>query len=245
MSLQPFALMTDELVMEIRPPVPGQTPWLPVRSLEIQENWDDTQTFKEGGVFTRSFVIRAEGIHSSQLPSLEGKLGDSSLFKIYADKPELKDETVDGILKSSRTEQYTVIPQKSGELTTPAISVGWWDTENERKRETRLPARQLQVLAAPTVATRDVVAPIVERKTEAEVIAEVPLTIHPYVYALVGSLTLLLAIMLLVLILMKKKMNRLLKVPKEKKVTTEIVPKKPPIPSKKNKWEKLDDLNPT
>lgn len=233
-ELQPFALTTKEQILDIRPPVNGLIPWLPAKALEIQENLDASQTFREGEVFTRSFLITAEGIHSSQLPSLETKQDTNGPFKIYADKPELKDEIIDGKLKSYRTEQYTLIPQRSGELTLPEISLTWWDTEKGEKRETRVPSRSLQILPA--------LAPSTSVSLEDEKKLETAETIHPIAYVIIGGLAILLTIVLILLLRLQLKMKRLLEVPKEKKID---IPKKNLAPSPRRKHDKLEDLNPT
>jgi BatD DUF11 like domain len=248
-SLQPFTLSTKPLEVEIRPPVSGLTPWLPAKGLEIRESWDDSQVIREGEVFTRSFVIAAVGVHSSQLLGLEGKQ-DSEPFKIYADKPELKDELFHGRLKSYRIEQYTLIPQKSGEWTLPEMMIDWWDTEKGEKREARVPARKIQVLPAvvsPTSAT------IEDKKPEA---AETPEPspagkTDPLIFVVMGVLAVLLAAALLLLVLMQRKMKRLQQTPAVKKIEK---PKREPAPilpriktkifSRRTK-DKLDDLNPT
>jgi hypothetical protein len=138
-------------------------------------------------------------------------------FRVYADKPELRNEIVDGKLKSYRTEQYTLIPQGSGELTLPEISVVWWDTATEERREARVPARSLEILPAlssPAVATRDV-APVEENQPE-------PRETLALLYALIGGLAVLLAL----LIRMQRRMTQLSSKTQQRK-------------------RRLDDLNPT
>lgn len=254
-NVLPFALSTKELTIDIRPPLASVVPWLPAQALDIQEQWDGSQVFREGDVFTRNFVISAQGVHSSQLPSLEGKLSSDGQFKVYADKPELKDEIVNGVLKSYRMEQYTLIPQRSGELTLPEISVSWWNTTKGEKRETHVASRQLQVLPAAT--TRNI-APSDDKEATVEEESDTPTVImdtHPLVYILIGGLMVLLAIVIVLLIAMQRKMKRMLEVPTEQKskVAKEPVKKVPrpsvavarPESTARKKRDKLDDLNPT
>jgi hypothetical protein len=113
-QLKPFALATEEAVLDVQPAIAGMIPWLPARSLKIEETWNESQSLQVGEPFTRSFKIVAEGIKSSQLPSLNDLQINDNPFKVYADKPEMGDEVKDGSIKSYRKEQYTLIPQQSG-----------------------------------------------------------------------------------------------------------------------------------
>lgn len=240
-SLQPFALATKQLELEILPPVNGLVPWLPAHTLEMQEDWDDRQTVHEGEVFARSFVISAEGVHSTQLPSLEGMLDKGGQFKVYADKPELKDEIVDGTLKSYRLEQYTLVPQKSGELTMPQISVKWWDTKRGEERETVVPTRTLQVIPAvisSVIATQDFVVKD-ERKSESGIVVS---EMNPIVYLIIGGLAILLAAVLIMLLLMQRKMKRLMEASKKPKAAVAVIRRES---LHRKKRDKLEDLNPT
>lgn len=249
MSLQPFAMATNDLVVEIRPPAENMVPWLPATALEIQESWDDTQTFRHGDVFTRTFIINAEGIHSSQLPSLEKKMDGSSQFKSYADKAELKDEIVNGTLKSSRIEKYTLIPQESGQLTLPEISIEWWNTKQEKRQTSVLPARTIQVQPEKGPAFSQPVN-ISAAESEDTQISSEPLVVPTYIYALIGGLAFLLVIAIVLLLQMQRKMRRMLEVPARNIPSTKPKPKPPQNLTTKasnlsSKREKLDDLNPT
>src|SRR5262249_49810796 len=135
--------------------------WIPARSLKIEELWDETQTLQVGEPLTRAFNITAEGLKSNQLPSLNEQQISDNHFKIYADKPVLGDEAQDGGIKSYRKEQYTLIPQKSGKLTLPEISVAWWDVIKKEKVFAHIPARTLQILPASEHAANNI-APVVD-----------------------------------------------------------------------------------
>lgn len=234
-NLEPFSKSTEAFEIQIRPPV-GQLPWLPATNLTIQENWDGSQTIQEGEVFTRSFVISGEGIHSSQLPSLEGMQENNGQFKVYADKPELKSEILDGKLISQRTENYTLIPQKGGQLTLPEMTLRWWDTEKNEPRETKVSNKILQVSKAPISLHK---VPLEIQNTEVEIKTEY----SPFLYIVIGVLASLLIIVLAWLVLLQRKLKNLALKP--------TVSPKPSIPIVKSKIDyarnksRLNDLNPT
>ncbi|BCG63487.1 MAG: hypothetical protein methR_P1204 [Methyloprofundus sp.] len=120
-ELKPFAVASKPITLEVLPPVTDVKPWLPASYLGITESWDDTQVLKVGEPISRRFTLIANGISSSQLPSLESLQGKD--FKIYADQPVLDESIEDGTIISSRKESYTLIPNKSGGVTLTAIKL--------------------------------------------------------------------------------------------------------------------------
>lgn len=243
----PFTLKTEGTVLEVQSSLPGMTAWLPAQSLKIEELFDDNQIIQEGEPFTRSFKIIAEGVRSNQLPSLNDRqLGDSH-FKIYADKPELVDEVRDGKIKSFRKEQYTLIPEQSGSLVLPEMSLVWWDVVKKEKVVSTIPARTLQASPLPNKIPLKDQALVVEHEPK-----EVLIQSNPILYIVIGGLILLLIIGVFLAINLQKKIKSLTKVSTGLK-KAEIKEKKIRLFScirikkklKKDKNEKLPDLNPT
>lgn len=235
-KFKPFSLETDDTTLEIQPAVAGMTTWLPARSLRVEEVWDDTQTLKEGEPFVRGFRIYAEGIKSNQIPSLEEL--QKGPFKIYADKPELQEEIKDGKLKSSRREQYTIIPQESGFLTLPEFAVTWWDVIKKEKTVTRVPARTIQIHSSPKNNNKqDTEKPIENLIVTSSQDASKSDIIF---YAVIGSLAMLLCGAVFWVIALQRKITRF----KDKSVASKSVVRKRKR-SHEDKNEKLPDLNPT
>ncbi|HEV8051252.1 MAG TPA: hypothetical protein VGP47_02075, partial [Parachlamydiaceae bacterium] len=245
-QLKPFGLSTQEIVLEVQPPVEDVNPWLPARSLTIEEIWDPSQKLQEGEFFTRGFKIYAEGINSSQLSSVPELQVSDSRFKLYADKPETTDEKKDRQVKSSRKEQYTLIPQQSGRITLPEIAVTWWNVDRNEKVVTRIPARTLDILPAEQVAmnTRPAKDILDERKSVDTQYTEAS-PVNPILYAAIAALAFLLLLAVVWAVTVQKKMSRLLKPVAEMKPALKPVFRKDSDYSPKSKQEKLNDLNPT
>jgi len=253
-ELKPFALMTEEAILEVQPPQAGLNPWLPARSLKIEEIWDESQPLQTGEPFTRGFKIVAEGIKSNQLPSLNELQTSHPHFKIYADKPELGDEVKDGIVKSYRKEHFTLIPQQSGDLLLPEISVAWWDVTKKEKVITRIPSRTVQVLPALQDGLKSQVALADEPATQVDTESQgAAIQRDPLLYVLIGGLTLLLAVAIIWGIILQKKIVR---ITEKKAVDVKNLDKLEKYPQHadsvpegkqptRNKKEKLPDLNPT
>ncbi len=145
--LESFSVASNEIALEIRtPPAAGVEPWLPAASLIVTEEWDDKQTLKTGEPITRRFTISAEGILASQLPDLDIQGNEIEGFKVYADNPIMGNDVEDGKITSWRQENYTLIPQRSGTLTFPEISIAWWNVNTDKVAETTIPDRTLEIL---------------------------------------------------------------------------------------------------
>lgn len=247
---KPIMMTTEETVLDVQPAVAEVTPWLPAKSLVIAEIWNDKQTLQAGELFTRSFNIIAEGVNANQLPSLaDSQVGDNPL-KIYADKPELTTKVDDGNVKSTRKEQYTLIPQQAGTMILPEITIAWWDVKRKHKVVTTIPSRTIQILPAiekEVVSKPEIVEETVSKQLPAVVSEEKSL----WLYAVIGGLAVLLAAVIGWCLWLQRKMNHLLNPVKEKK---SVEKKKQPVKidifeekstPAKSKKEELNDLNPT
>ena len=247
-QLKPFALATGEINLNVLPPHPEVNPWLPAKSLRIEEIWDESQPLQVGEFFTRTFKIDAEGISSSQLPNLNDYQSLGNKFKVYADKPELFDETKEGRIISSRKEQYTMIPQQAGSLILPEISVSWWDVSKNQKVTRVIPARTLNVLPSSQESILQDKPELAPTDKTNESIVETT-SIIPILYGVIVALA---AILLSVIIWGGVLQNRM------KKMQSPVVQPKPlkATPHQKStfdpfkeaprsKKEKLNDLNPT
>lgn len=248
--VQPFALSTEEITLDVQPAIAGMNPWIPAKSLKIEEIWNDSQSLQAGEPFTRSFKIVADGIKANQLPNLNELQPSHSSFKIYADKPELSNDIKGDRLKSYRQEQYTIIPQQAGTLILPEISVAWWDVTKKEKAIARIPARTLQVLPAPDNKLKSVVSPTTEDAL-ANSAPQIAVTQRdPLFYVLIAGLSLFLFVAIVWGIALQRKIGRLTEKPVELKNTNS--PEKPLQQTKAkkkvpatDKKEKLPDLNPT
>lgn len=140
---KPFFKQTDPILLEVK--APQMTPWLPAEKITIKDSWSSSPLQIHEPIM-RELEIYSEGILSSQLPHLEM---DHEAFKIYADPPQLKEEILNGKLISTKKQQFTLIPQKAGEITLPAISIAWWDLTKDQKSIAELPERPLQITSEP------------------------------------------------------------------------------------------------
>jgi hypothetical protein len=245
-----FTLMTEEIDLNVQSPILEVSPWLPAKELTLEEVWPENQVIRVDEPFSRTFVIKGEGIKVSQLPHLEGLQNKSSIFNVYADKPEEVEKISKGIIQSTRKEHYTFIPQESGTWVLPEISITWWDTINKETKTSILPARKVAILPSfktkapnfPEIAPSSTPANLIEAPTY-----QISSFSSPFLYAIIGMLTFFLIAVIIWALILQRKITSLTKSPSQK-------PAKQPItPSKKStskfrqtlKKERLSDLNPT
>ncbi len=244
---KPFTATTEKIQLEIQPPVPELSPWLPAKALRLEEIWPADQTLRVGEPFSRGVVIRAEGLKASQLPHLEEMQGQSASFKIYADKPEEEEKIVQGAIHSLRKEHYTLIPQQPGSCVLPEISISWWDSSKKEARTSILPARTVHILpAVETGTSTPEEAPSHAATTPSLETPAAPIRPPFLLYGVIAMLS----CSLIAALLWGFALRRQLAGPAQtSKPAAPPPPKKPqPQPTatvQKEKKEKLPDLNPT
>jgi hypothetical protein len=129
-------------------PVPASMenePWLPAGSVKLSEQWSENPPkFTVGEPITRTVVISAQGLTSSQLPAVGANAVDG--FKFYPDQPALSDNKSDTGNNGVRTQKIAIMPTRAGTFMLPAIEVKWWNVNTDRMETARLPAKTVTVL---------------------------------------------------------------------------------------------------
>jgi hypothetical protein len=210
-SFKPFSIASNAVELDVKPPAVAMDPWLPLHSLVIHEKMDTAQA-KVGEPLTRKLVLMAEGAVGSQLPSLEAQQNHTD-FKVYNDKPTMGND-VDkktGIVSGWRGESFSLIPQKSGKLTLPAIKVAWWDIDNNKIAYAELPEKTIDV--APGAAAQTAPPPAAVPDASASPVppsASTAATPRPYaLYAIVAALAFVLLLVVFWAFSLQRKISRL------------------------------------
>lgn len=130
---------------------PGHLPWLPARSVTLEENWNpDTINTQVGDSLTRTLSLKVEGLSAAQLPPLQNP--DLPGLRRYPDQPQLSNEAHERGLVGRRQESEALVPNRAGAMELPSIEVTWWNTQEEHIEHTSVPARTLQVTSNPGLA---------------------------------------------------------------------------------------------
>jgi hypothetical protein len=123
---------------------PADKPWLPARSLQLEESWSPDGAYaKLGEPVTRTITLKAEGLLSTILPEMPATEIDG--VKIYPEQGDTSSSANDNGIISIRTESQALIATKTGTVELPAIDVTWWDVEEQTVKVTSLPTRSIRV----------------------------------------------------------------------------------------------------
>lgn len=134
------------LEVQVRPPS-GSAWWLPARELILQSQWQgDPASAEVDQPLTRTLIMRAEGVMDTQLPRINVPAIDG--LSLYAEEPVLGMGANDDSLVAEQRINWALIPQRSGTLTLPEISIEWFNTRTGEVEVTQLPAETIEVSPA-------------------------------------------------------------------------------------------------
>ena len=146
-SAKPVSLASQALTIDVLQPVATVNPWLPAKNLHLSESWG-SEGLRVGEPLNRTITIRAEGVSPQQLPDLVSRNEQTNEMKVYPEPVKFKEDQAGAHAVSERQQAFTLIPQREGEITLPAIKIAWWDTQSRSARIAQLPERRLKILAA-------------------------------------------------------------------------------------------------
>ena len=145
-----FRLSEDTIAITVKP-VPEDFPgdvWLPASSLELAQSWSTPpESMEIGDSTTRTLTLAAEGLLSSQLPSITSMSDSSKItgIRVYPDQESSDQiERTDGFL-GQRTRSEALVASGSGSWTLPEVRVPWWNTETDSLQFAILPSTTISV----------------------------------------------------------------------------------------------------
>jgi len=121
-------------------------PWVPAKSLALTEYYDQQSTdLEEGSTLVRTLTLRAAGLPAELLPPLD--MSKSSAFNSYPERPELKTEAQGSDIIGKTTVKISYLFNQPGQVTLPAQTVTWFNTETGKTEHSTLPERILHITA--------------------------------------------------------------------------------------------------
>ncbi|RMV76661.1 hypothetical protein ALP05_02422 [Pseudomonas caricapapayae] len=130
---------------------PADVPWLPARSISLEENWSpEPGTTQVGDSLTRTLILKAEGLAGAQLPPLPAT--EVPGLRRYPDQPQLSNLPSERGLIGTREEREALVPGRAGAIDLPAVEVTWWNTREDHLEHTSLAARTLKISNNPGLA---------------------------------------------------------------------------------------------
>ncbi|MGE6993946.1 BatD family protein [Pseudomonas sp. NPDC047961] len=145
---------------------PAGVPWLPARSLTLVEAWSPEPADAQlGEALTRSLLLKADGLTSSQLPPI----GSTEVpgLRSYPDQPTLNNEITANGVSGSREQREALVATRTGDFQLPPVEVVWWNTLDDRLERSTLPGRNLLVADNPNLQQPDIDTPEVPELREA------------------------------------------------------------------------------
>ncbi|MET1080987.1 MAG: BatD family protein, partial [Pseudomonas sp.] len=98
---------------------PSDAPWLPAKSLGLEERWSpEPDKPRVGDSLTRSLTLKVEGLSSGQLPPLPAT--QVAGIRRYPDQPQLANQVGEQGLSGTREEREALVPNRSGRVELPA-----------------------------------------------------------------------------------------------------------------------------
>ncbi|MEE4747740.1 BatD family protein [Pseudomonas alliivorans] len=127
---------------------PAHIPWLPARTVSLEESWSpEPGRTQVGDSLTRTIILKAEGLAGAQLPPLPAT--EVPGLRRYPDQPQLRNLPSERGLIGTREEREALVPARAGAIDLPAVEVTWWNTREDHLEHTSLPARTLQISGNP------------------------------------------------------------------------------------------------
>ncbi len=158
---------SEKLPLDVRPrpaDAAGQW-WLPAQDVTLGENWtndlpsgsssgaspndgpdDEAAKVRVGEPVMRTVTLSGNGVIDTQLPDLQVPEVDG--LRIYEDAAELDQEVGEAGVRSRQRTTWSIMPEREGTVTLPAIRVHWFDTTSGTEELATLPARTITVLPA-------------------------------------------------------------------------------------------------
>lgn len=159
------------LDVRARPAASGSDAWLPARSLTLSASGIDASSVARAGEpLTLTLKVQAQGLGFEQLPELQ--LPPIDGVDIYPDKATTQNRDDGEWVFGERERKFAIVPNRSGALTLPAISLTWWDTAHDRPETASVPALTLQVQPATAASTpQSAVASAAGGETQPEMVS--------------------------------------------------------------------------
>ncbi|MBK1645037.1 hypothetical protein CKO25_10310 [Thiocapsa imhoffii] len=146
-SSQRFEATADQpMRLRVQPAIATVSPWLPLQSLSLNATIEREEELVPGQPVTLALELNAIGATPAQLPSLVDQLTNPGL-RVYREQVVSEGGLTPDRqgLFARRVEFYTLVPQATGRLVLPEISLTWWNTQLGTPEVARLPMRILSI----------------------------------------------------------------------------------------------------
>jgi len=170
-SIQNVSRQSGSLELAVRSIPAGYTGkyWLPANDLRLSGQWPDENTaLKVGGSAGFTIKLIADGLPGEALPeNLVESAGDGA--SVYPDKADRVTRDIGKKLIGTLEQDYELIVSKAGEIEIPAITVDWWDVDEDKQKQALISPHKLTVAgsgAPPQADNQPVTTEIINDNSE-------------------------------------------------------------------------------
>ncbi len=150
-------LTTDAFTLEVSTPpgTEGIAMLISTTELSVENQWsprlgaDNTAKLTVGDALTRQMTVRAADIPGMAFPSIP--FPPQTGLGVYPKPPVVEDAMQRGEFTGQRVETVTYICEQPGTYTLPALTIPWFDVDDEQLKKVTLPAVTLEVAANPSI----------------------------------------------------------------------------------------------
>lgn len=157
-------------------PVPselGLTPWLPARSLTLNETWAPVELqVKTGQILHRHIRIEALGVDAAQIPPIELVVPG---MLIRAEAVKLHNRVVGELNMGVSEQSFSLVALQDGTIVLPQVRLPWWNLGDDMAAHATLASRTLSVrpgdanvaqILSPPLAPQPEISPPAQLKTK-------------------------------------------------------------------------------
>ncbi len=163
---RPYKASSESIEVNVLPVSKAFTgsAWLPAEEVKMQDSWATSPPdLKVGEPVSRTIIMQVKGLASSQIPEIF--IPKPTGMKIYPEQAKGETPNDGNTIYGIQRVNITYIPDKSGPVIIPEVTVDWWDVKNKEQQTYMLPEWNLNVAAGETTIT--------EMNTEPEVMDDV------------------------------------------------------------------------
>lgn len=143
---KPVRAVSKPVSIEIKP-IPQTSigkDWIPAKNVQLTQEWSK-EAYKVGEPITRTITLYAEGLNETHLPEID--LGEIDGVRVYPEQPNTRTDKSSEALRSWKQVKIALIPTHAGKIQIPEYNLEWFDTDDKKIKQAKLPAVTIEVAA--------------------------------------------------------------------------------------------------
>ena len=132
---RPYKASSESIIVNVLPVPDSFTgiAWLPAEEVKMQDSWAKSPpNLKVGEPVTRTIIMQVKGLASSQIPEIF--IPKPAGMKVYPEQAKGETPNDGNTIYGIQRVDISYIPDKSGAVVIPEITVDWWDVNNKKQQ---------------------------------------------------------------------------------------------------------------